>query len=67
VTAQSALQRRLTKSDRLFVIQLYRGSSSVLFDIDVPAAMRPVFNVVWNAFGFAQCDVYDDQGKVLDD
>jgi hypothetical protein len=34
------------------------------FDIDVPAVMRPVFNVVWNAFGLAQCEIYDGQGKL---
>lgn len=34
------------------------------FDVDVPAVMRPVFNVVWNAFGLAQCDIYDGQGKL---
>jgi hypothetical protein len=32
------------------------------FDVDVPAIMRPVFNVVWNAFGLAQCEIYDGQG-----
>jgi Putative DNA-binding domain len=34
------------------------------FDLDVPAVMRPVFNVVWNAFGLAQCEIYDSQGKL---
>jgi hypothetical protein len=33
------------------------------FDVDVPAALRPVFNVLWNAFGFGLCDMYDGQGK----
>lgn len=33
------------------------------YDVDVPAVMRPVFNVLWNAFGQPQCDMYDGQGK----
>jgi hypothetical protein len=33
------------------------------FRPDVPALMRPVFNMLWNAFGFQQCDMYDDQGQ----
>jgi hypothetical protein len=33
------------------------------FDVDVPAVMKPVFNVLWNAFGQPQCDMYDWQGK----
>ena len=33
------------------------------FDVDVPAVLRPVFNVLWNAFGLGQCDMYDGQGK----
>jgi hypothetical protein len=33
------------------------------FDVDVPDIMRPVFNMVWNAFGLLQCDMYDSQGK----
>lgn len=24
--------------------------------------MRPVFNMLWNAFGFQQCEMYDGQG-----
>jgi hypothetical protein len=34
------------------------------FDVDIPAAMQPVFNVVWNAFGLAQCEIYGGQGKL---
>ncbi len=34
------------------------------FDVDVPAVMQPVFNVIWNAFGLAQCEIYDGQGKL---
>jgi hypothetical protein len=34
------------------------------FDVDIPAAMQPVFNVVWNSFGLAQCEIYDGQGKL---
>jgi hypothetical protein len=33
------------------------------FDVDVPRVMRPVFNVLWNAFGQPQCDMYDGHGK----
>jgi hypothetical protein len=33
------------------------------FDVDVPAIMRPMFNMLWNAFGFLQCDMYDSQGN----
>lgn len=32
------------------------------FNADVPLAMRPVFNMLWNAFGFAQCEMYNGQG-----
>jgi hypothetical protein len=32
------------------------------FRTDVPTLMRPVFNVLWNAFGFQQCEMYDGQG-----
>jgi hypothetical protein len=34
------------------------------FDVDIPTVMRPVFNVVWNAFGLAKCEIYDGQGKL---
>jgi Putative DNA-binding domain len=33
------------------------------FDVDVPAVMHPAFNMLWNAFGLFQCDMYDGQGK----
>lgn len=33
------------------------------FEIDVPAIMRPTFNMLWNAFGFLGCDMYDSQGR----
>jgi hypothetical protein len=33
------------------------------FDVDVPAVMRPAFNMLWNAFGLFQCDMYDGQGE----
>lgn len=33
------------------------------FGVDVPALMRPVFNMLWNAFGFQQCEMYDGQGQ----
>ncbi len=33
------------------------------FDVDVPTVMRPVFNIIWNAFGFLRCDMYDDGGR----
>ncbi len=33
------------------------------FDVDVPTVMRPLFNVIWNAFGQARCDMYDGQGN----
>jgi len=32
------------------------------FRADVPALMRPVFNMLWNGFGFQQCEMYDGQG-----
>ncbi|MGO7306892.1 helix-turn-helix domain-containing protein [Rhizobium ruizarguesonis] len=34
------------------------------FDVDVATAMRPAFNVLWNAFGHYHCDVYDADGKI---
>jgi hypothetical protein len=33
------------------------------FDADVPAALRPAFNMFWNAFGFLRCDMYDAEGR----
>jgi hypothetical protein len=33
------------------------------FDIDVPTIMRPAFNMLWNAFGLLQCDMYNQQGQ----
>jgi hypothetical protein len=42
------------------------GLPEVLVDsphADVPQVMRPVFNTLWNAFGFATCDMYDAQGQ----
>jgi hypothetical protein len=30
---------------------------------DVPSVLRSIFNTVWNAFGFAKSDKYDQQGK----
>jgi schlafen family protein len=33
------------------------------FGIDVPTAMRPAFNMLWNAFGFLSCDMYDSDGR----
>lgn len=32
------------------------------FGADVPALTRSVFNLLWNAFGFQQCEMYDGQG-----
>jgi hypothetical protein len=32
------------------------------FRTDVPGLMRPVFNMLWNAFGFQHCEMYDGQG-----
>jgi Putative DNA-binding domain len=34
------------------------------FDVDIPTALRPVFNVLWNAVGLLQCEIYDGQGKL---
>jgi hypothetical protein len=33
------------------------------FDVDVPTTMRPVFNMLWNAFGLIQCESYDAEGN----
>jgi hypothetical protein len=33
------------------------------YDVDVVDAMRPAFNSLWNAFGFLQCDRYDNLEK----
>jgi hypothetical protein len=33
------------------------------FEADVPAALLPAFNMIWNAFGFLQCDMYDAEGR----
>ncbi len=29
---------------------------------DAPTALKPVFNALWNAYGFLRCDMYDGQG-----
>ncbi|MBY3097533.1 AlbA family DNA-binding domain-containing protein [Rhizobium laguerreae] len=34
------------------------------FDVDVTKAMRPAFNVLWNACGHHHCDVYDANGEI---
>jgi hypothetical protein len=34
------------------------------FDVDAAAAMRPVFNVLWNAFGLSRCELYDENGNL---
>jgi hypothetical protein len=31
--------------------------------VDIPSVIRPVLNTLWNAFGFATCDMYDGQGQ----
>ena len=31
-------------------------------DVDVPAVVRPLLDVVWNSFGFPECDMYTPQG-----
>lgn len=33
------------------------------YDLDVPSALHPVFNVLWNAVGLTQCDMYDSHGQ----
>ncbi|CAJ3172013.1 AAA-4 family protein [Burkholderia pseudomallei] len=33
------------------------------YDVDVPAVLRPIFNVLWNAVGLPQCDMYDNHGQ----
>ena len=33
------------------------------FDVDVPAIMRPALNMLWNAFGLYQCEMYDSHGN----
>jgi hypothetical protein len=30
---------------------------------DAPTALKPVFNALWNAYGFLRCDLYDGQGS----
>ena len=34
---------------------------------DAPAVLKPVFNALWNAFGFLKCDMYDGQGNWVGD
>jgi hypothetical protein len=31
--------------------------------VNLLSVMRPVFNTLWNAFGFAKCDMYGSQGQ----
>ena len=33
------------------------------FNGDVPTLIRPVFNMLWNAFGLQRCEMYDGQGQ----
>ncbi|VBT21506.1 AlbA family DNA-binding domain-containing protein [Burkholderia pseudomallei] len=33
------------------------------YDVDVPTVLRPIFNVLWNAVGLLQCDMYDNHGQ----
>jgi len=33
------------------------------FEVHVPTIMRPAFNMLWNAFGLLQCDMYSQQGQ----
>src|SRR5665213_10933 len=44
--------------DMVALPELYIDS----FSPDVPATLRPIFNILWNAFGFLRCDMYDEQG-----
>jgi len=30
---------------------------------DAPTALKPMFNALWNAYGFLRCDMYDGQGN----
>lgn len=46
-----------------------RGATIMLPEItiesatfDAPLALKPVFNALWNAFGFIRCNMYDGQG-----
>jgi hypothetical protein len=32
-------------------------------DADVTALMRPLFNILWNAFGFMRSEMYSEDGK----
>src|SRR5262245_17976077 len=32
------------------------------FDVDVPAVLRPACDMLWNAFDFLRCDMYDTGG-----
>lgn len=36
------------------------------YDIDIGRMMRPVFNQVWNAFGFIRCFNYNDDGDWME-
>jgi hypothetical protein len=33
------------------------------FSPDVPTVMQPILNILWNAFGFLKCDMYDQHGQ----
>ncbi|WP_186080405.1 AlbA family DNA-binding domain-containing protein [Burkholderia gladioli] len=33
------------------------------YEADIPVVLRPTFNVLWNAVGVRQCDMYDGQGQ----
>jgi hypothetical protein len=35
------------------------------FNIDVPLVLRPIFNMLWNTFGFEACDLYGGKGEWL--
>lgn len=39
-----------------------RGPALESLDVDVPLALRPLFDRFWNAFGYEQCLDYDEAG-----
>jgi hypothetical protein len=33
------------------------------FSVDSPTVLRPLFNILWNAFGFLRCDMYNAEDR----
>ncbi len=60
-SGHSVSQRQISESDSTLILPdvLMEGGG-----IDAKAAMRPTFDILWNAFGFEDCTAYDANGNL---